>query len=171
MGLNKDAAELCCVLFGNSRIRSTLAAAICVEPLVSLLIIEFSPAHHAVVRALDNLLDDEKLVELIAAHGAIVPLVGLLFGANYPLHEAVINALAKLGKNQPLCKLDMIKAGVVENILEILTEAPDSLCAVKEKLLWIVTNNDGIAKGTSAAKLRVKRITPVRRFPFYSLSN
>ena len=171
MGLKEDAAELCCVLFGNSRIRSTLAAARCVEPLVSLLVTEFSPAHHAVVRALDNLLDDEKLAELIAAHGAVVPLVGLLFGVNYPLHEAVINALAKLGKNWPLCKLDMIKAGVVENIPEILPEAPDSLCAVMAELLQIVTNNDGIAKGTSTTKLRVKSITPVRRFPFYCLSN
>lgn len=153
MGLKEDAAELCCVLFGNSRIRSTLAAVRCVEPLVSLLVKEFSPVHHAVVRALDNLLDDEKLAELIAAHGAVVPLVGLLFGANYPLHEAVINALAKLGKNRPLCKLDMVKAGVVENILEILPEAPDSLCAVMAELLRIVTNNNSIAKGTSAAKV------------------
>lgn len=153
MGLKEDAAELCCVLFGNSRIRSTLAAARCVEPLVSLLITEFSPAHLAVVRALDNLLDDEQLAELIAAHGAVVPLVGLLFGGNYPLHETVINALTKLGKDRPLCKLDMIKAGVVENILEILPEAPDSVCAVMAELLRILTNNNSIAKGTSAAKV------------------
>ena len=47
----------------------------------------------------------------------------------------------------------MIKAGVVENIPEILPEAPDSLCAVMAELLRIVTNNDSIAKGASAAKV------------------
>eukprot|EP01018_Ginkgo_biloba_P037971 Gb_38411 [translate_table: standard] len=151
--LKEDAAELCCVLFGNTRIRSTLAAAKCVEPLVSLLVTEFSSAQHAVVRALDKLLDDEQLAELIAAHGAVVPLVGLLLGGNYLLHEAVINALTKLGKDRPLCKLDMIKAGVVENILEILPEAPDSLCSLMAELLRILTNNNSIAKGTSAAKV------------------
>ena len=102
--------------------------------------------------ALDNLLDDEKLAELIAAHGAVVPLVGLLFGANYPLHEAVINALAKLGKNRPLCKLDMIKDGVVENILEILLESPESLCVVMEELRHILEDNNNIEKETSTKK-------------------
>eukprot|EP00252_Welwitschia_mirabilis_P004565 TRINITY_DN14883_c0_g3_i1.p1 TRINITY_DN14883_c0_g3~~TRINITY_DN14883_c0_g3_i1.p1 ORF type:complete len:1243 (+),score=309.08 TRINITY_DN14883_c0_g3_i1:403-3729(+) len=151
--LKEDAAGLCCVLFGNTRIRTTAAAARCVEPLVSLIISEVGPAHYAAVCALDKLLDDEQLAELIAAHGAVVPLVGLLYGGNFLLHEAIINCLTKLGKDRPLCKLDMIKAGVVERVLEILPEAPDTLCAVMAELLRILTNNSSIAKGASAAQV------------------
>ncbi|XP_077249963.1 binding protein [Tasmannia lanceolata] len=153
MDLKGDAAELCCVLFGNTRIRSTIAAARCVEPLVSLLVNEFSPAQHSVVRALDKLLDDEQLAELVAAHGAVIPLVGLLFDGNYTLHEAVSRALVKLGKDRPACKMDMVKAGVIDSILDILHEAPDFLCAVFAELLRILTNNTSIAKGSSAAKV------------------
>ncbi|XP_031498244.1 protein CELLULOSE SYNTHASE INTERACTIVE 1 [Nymphaea colorata] len=153
MELKGDAAELCCVLFGNTRIRSTLAAARCVEPMVSLLLAEFNPAQHAVVRALDKLLDDEQLAELIAAHGAVIPLVGLLFDNNYTLHEAVTKALVKLGKDRPACKIDMVKAGVIENVLDILPEAPEFLCALFAELFRILTNNASIAKGSSAAKV------------------
>ncbi|KAG1366486.1 protein CELLULOSE SYNTHASE INTERACTIVE 1 [Cocos nucifera] len=151
--LKRDAAELCCVLFGNTRIRSTMAAACCVEPLVSLLVSESSPAQHSVVCALDKLLDDEQLAELVAAHGAVVPLVGLLFGKNYMLHEAVARALAKLGKDRPDCKLEMVKAGAIESTLNILHEAPDFLCVAFAELLRILTNNASIAKGPSAAKV------------------
>ncbi|KAK1308472.1 hypothetical protein QJS10_CPA09g00495 [Acorus calamus] len=153
MDLKGDAAELCCVLFGNTRIRSTVAAARCVEPLVSLLVTEYSPAQHSVVRAIDKLLEDEQLAELVAAHGAVVPLVGLLFGKNYTLHEAVSRALVKLGKDRPSCKMDMVKAGVIESILDILHEAPDFLSIAFAELLRILTNNTGIAKGPSAAKV------------------
>lgn len=151
--LKGDAAELCCVLFGNTRIRSTVAAARCVEPLVSLLLTEFSPAHHSIVRALDKLLDDEQLAELVAAHGAVIPLVGLLFGKNYLIHEAISRALVKLGKDRPACKMEMVKAGVIESILSILPEAPDFLSAVFAELLRILTNNTTIAQGPSAAKV------------------
>ncbi|PIN26740.1 Armadillo repeat protein [Handroanthus impetiginosus] len=153
MELKGDAAELCCVLFGNTRIRSTLAAARCVEPLVSLLVSDYGPAHHSVVRALDKLLDDEQLAELVAAHGAVIPLVGLLYGRNYLLHEAISRALVKLGKDRPACKMEMVKAGVIESVLEILHEAPDFLCAAFAELLRILTNNATIAKGPSAAKV------------------
>ncbi|KAF9611532.1 hypothetical protein IFM89_032932 [Coptis chinensis] len=153
MELKGDAAELCCVLFGNTRIRSTVAAARCVEPLVSLLVSEYSPAQHSVVRALDKLLDDEQLAELVAAHGAVIPLVGLLFGKNYLIHEAISRALVKLGKDRPACKMEMVKAGVIESILDILLEAPDFLCAVFAELLRILTNNTTIAQGPSAAKV------------------
>lgn len=153
MELKGDAAELCCVLFGNTRIRSTMAAARCVEPLVSLLVTEFSPAQHSVVRALDKLVDDEQLGELVAAHGAVIPLVGLLYGKNYLLHEAISRALVKLGKDRPACKLEMVKAGVIESILDILQEAPDFLCAAFAELLRILTNNASIAKGPSASKV------------------
>nr|VDD12556.1 unnamed protein product [Brassica oleracea] len=153
MELKGDAAELCYVLFANTRIRSTVAAARCVEPLVSLLVSEFSPAQHSVVRALDKLVDDEQLAELVAAHGAVVPLVGLLYGKNYLLHEAISRALVKLGKDRPACKLEMVKAGVIDCVLDILHEAPDFLCAAFSELLRILTNNATIAKGQSAAKV------------------
>ena len=151
--LKGDAAELCGILFGNTRIRSTMAAAHCVEPLVCLLLTESSPAQHSVVRALDNLLDDDQLVELVYAHGAIVPLVGLLFGKSYPLHEIICRVLVKLGKDRPACKLEMVKAGVIESILTILHEAPDFLCMAFAELLRALTNNGSIAKGPSAAKI------------------
>ncbi|XP_044469114.1 protein CELLULOSE SYNTHASE INTERACTIVE 1-like [Mangifera indica] len=153
MELKGDAAELCGVFFGNTRIRSTVAAARCVEPLVSLLVSEFSPAQYSVVRAIDKLVDDEQLAELVAAYGAVIPLVGLLYGKNYMLHEAISRALVKLGKDRPGCKLEMVKAGVIESVLDILHEAPDFLCATFSELLRILTNNAGIAKGPSAAKV------------------
>jgi hypothetical protein len=151
--LKGDAAELCCVLFANTRIRSTMAAARCVEPLVGLLVSEVNPAQLSVVRALDRVLDDEQLAELVAAHGAVVPLVGLLYGRNYMLHEAVARALVKLGKDRPACKLEMVKAGVIESILDILHDAPDFLCIALAEMLRILTNNASIAKGPSAAKV------------------
>nr|GMC63126.1 protein CELLULOSE SYNTHASE INTERACTIVE 1 [Ipomoea batatas] len=153
MELKGDAAELCSVLFTNTRIRSTIAAARCVEPLVSLLVSEFSPAYQSVVHALDKLVDDEQLAELVAAHGAVIPLVGLLYGQNYMLHEAISRTLVKLGKDRPSCKLEMVKAGVIESILDILHEAPNFLCAAFAELLRILTNNAAIAKGSSAAKV------------------
>ncbi|KNA11436.1 hypothetical protein SOVF_135210 [Spinacia oleracea] len=153
MELKGDAAELCSVLFTNTRIRSTVAAARCVEPLVSLLVTEFTPAQHSVVHALDRLLDDEQLAELVSAHGAVIPLVGLLYGRNYLLHEAVSRALVKLGKDRPSCKTEMVKAGVIESILDILHEAPNFLSAAFAELLRILTNNATIAKGPSAARV------------------
>ncbi|CAN1343320.1 Protein CELLULOSE SYNTHASE INTERACTIVE 1 [Linum perenne] len=153
MELKGNAAELCGVLFGNTKIRSTMAAARCVEPLVALLVTEFSPAQHSVVRALDKLVDDEQLAELVAAHGAVVPLVGLLYGKNYMLHEAISRALVKLGKDRPACKMEMVKAGVIESVLDILYDAPDYLSSAFAELLRILTNNASIAKGPSAAKV------------------
>lgn len=153
MDLKGDAAELCYVFFGNTRIRSTMAAARCVEPLVSLLVTEFNPAQLSVVRALDRLLDDEQLAELVSAHGAVIPLVGLLYGKNYILHDAVSKALVKLGKDRPACKMEMVKADVIDCVLDILHEAPDFLCDSFANLLRILTNNATIAKGQAAAKV------------------
>ncbi|KAF6149220.1 hypothetical protein GIB67_026076 [Kingdonia uniflora] len=151
--LKGDAAELCSVVFGNTRIRSTMAAARCIEPLVSLLVTESSPAQHSVVRALDKLLDDEQLADLVAAHGAVIPLVGLLFGRNYMLHESISRVLVKLGKDRPVWKIEMVKAGVIESVLDVLHDAPDFLCAAFAELLRILTNNTSIANGPSAAKV------------------
>ncbi|XP_065013804.1 protein CELLULOSE SYNTHASE INTERACTIVE 1-like isoform X2 [Musa acuminata AAA Group] len=151
--LKGDAAELCAVLFGNTRIRSTAVAARCVDPMVSLLVGEFSSAQHSAVRTLDKLLDEDQLAEVIAAHGAVVPLVDLLSGKNYSLHEAVASAFIKLGKNRPDCKLELVKCGVIERILDILHKAPDFLCVAFAELLRILTNNASIVKGPSAAKV------------------
>ncbi|PKA58082.1 U-box domain-containing protein 4 [Apostasia shenzhenica] len=151
--LKGNAAELCGVLFINTRVRSTMAAARCVEPLVALLFTDFSPAQHSAVRALDKLLDDEQLAELVAAHGAVIPLVNLLCGQNYMLHGAVSRALVKLGRDRPSYKVEMVKAGTIESILSILHEAPDYLCAEFAELLRILTNNADVAKGSSAGKL------------------
>ncbi|KAJ7541840.1 hypothetical protein O6H91_10G079100 [Diphasiastrum complanatum] len=151
--LKEDTAELCKILFGSSRVRSTSAATSCIQPLVDLLCTESETAQHAAARALDNLLDDEQQAEAVAAYGAVVPLVSLLTGSSYPIHEAAVSALIKLGKDRPLCKLDMVKAGVIDNILESLPVAPDSLCALSAELLRILTNNSSIAKGAAAAKV------------------
>ncbi|KAF6175720.1 hypothetical protein GIB67_022722, partial [Kingdonia uniflora] len=151
--LKGEAADLCCGLFGNTRIRSTVAATRCVEPLVSLLLTKFNPSQPAVVRALDKLLDDEKLAELIASHGAVIPLVALLFDRDYMFHEAISRALVKLGKDRPSSKMEMVEAGVIENILDILHEAPDFLSSEFSELLRILTNNSNIAESPEAAKL------------------
>eukprot|EP01018_Ginkgo_biloba_P019292 Gb_18151 [translate_table: standard] len=151
--LKEDAAQLCCVLFGNSKVRATSAASDCIEPLVALLNVDSNTVQEAAARALDNLLDDEQQAELIAAYGAVVLLVGLVTGTNYPLLEAAISALIKLGKDRPLCKLDMVKAGVIDSVLEILPVAPDSLCALVAELLRILTNNSSIAKGAASARV------------------
>ncbi|XXG87548.1 hypothetical protein AAC387_Pa11g2208 [Persea americana] len=153
MELKGDAAELCCLLFENTKIRSSMATIQCVEPLVSLLLAAFSPAQYSVVCALHKLLDDEDLAELVAAHGAVIPLASLLFGKNYALHESVSRALVKLGKGRPACKMDMVKAGTIERILDVLDAAPNFLCAAFAELLMILTNNTTIAKSSSAAKL------------------
>jgi hypothetical protein len=47
----------------------------------------------------------------------------------------------------------MVKAGVIESILDILHDAPDFLCIALAEMLRILTNNASIAKGPSAAKV------------------
>ncbi|KAH7422104.1 hypothetical protein KP509_13G090700 [Ceratopteris richardii] len=151
--LKEDAADLCKVLFGNSRVRSMPGASNCIQPLIALLTADSSSAQLAGTSALDNLLDDEQQAEIVAAEGAVVPLVSLVVGDNFALHEAAISALTKLGKDRPLCKLDMVKAGIIDSIIEIVIDAPDSLCALMAELLRILTNNSSIAKGTSASQV------------------
>ncbi|CAM6095033.1 unnamed protein product [Calypogeia fissa] len=151
--LKEDTAELCRILFGNSRVRSSPAATSCIQPLVALLGTDLGSAQQAGARALDNLLDDELQAEAVAANGAVVPLVGLLVGSNYIMHEAAVSSLIKLAKDRPLCKLDMVKAGVIENVLDILHVGTDSLTSVIAELLRILTNNSSIAKGSAAAQV------------------
>jgi hypothetical protein len=149
--LKEEAAIPCSVLFANSKVRATPAASDCIQPLVELVNIDSCTVQEASVRALDNLLDDELQAELVATYGVVVLLVGLVGGTNDQLLEAVVSALVKLGKDRPLCKLDMVKAGVIDSVLEILHVAPDSLCALIAELLRILTNNSSIAKSASAA--------------------
>lgn len=151
--LKEDAALLCSILFANSRVRATSAASSCIQPLVELLTIDSNPIKEASARALDSLLDDEQQAEVVAAYGTVCPLVGLVGGTNYPLLEAAISALVKLGKDRPPCKIDMVKAGVIDNVLEILPESPDSLCSLIAELLCILTNNSSIAKSAAGARV------------------
>ena len=152
--LKGGAAELCCVLFSNARLRSSAAAARCVEPLVSLLVEGSSPALLSVVKALEKLLEDEQLAEIVANFGTIVPLVGLLSGQGEPvLHEAVGRALVKIGRDRPASKIDMVKAGVIESALNLLLDSPSFLASAMAELLRILTNNASVAKSPAAGKL------------------
>ncbi|XP_024541091.1 protein CELLULOSE SYNTHASE INTERACTIVE 1 [Selaginella moellendorffii] len=153
--LKEHAAELCSVLFANARVRSKAAASTCILPLIDLLsTAEAESVQHVATQALDNLLDDEQQAEAVAAYGAVVPLVELIVGSSFKVHEVAVSALIKLGKDRPLCKLDMVKAGVIDRVLVSMGQepSPDSFCARGAELLRILTNNSSIAKSTSAAK-------------------
>lgn len=151
--LKESAAQLCCVLFRNPRVRMTSAASNCIKPLVELLNTDSITAQEASACALDKLLDDEQQAELVAACGAVVPLVQLVVGTGYPLLEVAVSALIKLAKDRPLCKLDMVKAGIIDYALEILPVIPDSLCALIAELFRILTNTSSIAKGAAVNRL------------------
>lgn len=151
--LKEDVTELCRVLFGNARVRTMPGASDCIRPLVALLNSESSGLQQASASALDNLLDNEQQAELVAAEGAVVPLVRLVVGDNYPLHEGAVSALTKLGKDRPLCKLDMVKAGIIDSVIEIILVVPDNVCALMAELLRILTNNSSIAKGAASSNV------------------
>ncbi|KAL2467753.1 Armadillo/beta-catenin-like repeat [Forsythia ovata] len=80
-------------------------------------------------------------------------LVGLVSGSNDRLIEASICALIKLGKDRTPRKLDMVNAGIIENCLELLPTATNSLCSTIAELLRILTNSSAIAKSSAAAKI------------------
>ncbi|XP_010268985.1 PREDICTED: uncharacterized protein LOC104605790 [Nelumbo nucifera] len=151
--LKKNAAQLCYVLFGNSKMRAMPIATECIEPLISLMQSSTSAAVEAGVYAFEKLLDDEKQVELAAAYDVVNLLVGLVTGSNNQLTEASINALIKLGKDRTNCKLDMVKAGIIDNCLELLPSSSDSLCSSIAELFRILTNNSGISKSSAAARM------------------
>ncbi|KAI7750216.1 hypothetical protein M8C21_026313 [Ambrosia artemisiifolia] len=179
-GARYSAAKALENVFCADHIRNADSARQAVQPLVEVLNTGLEKERHAAIAALVRLLSDNPSgalavadVEMnavdvlcrilssdcsmdlkVAAHGAIIPLVGLLYGRNYMLHEACSRALVKLGKDRPSCKMEMVKAGVIESVLDILHEAPpDFLCAAFAELLRILTNNATIAKGPSAAKV------------------
>ncbi|XP_057795726.1 protein CELLULOSE SYNTHASE INTERACTIVE 3 isoform X2 [Salvia miltiorrhiza] len=151
--LKCDAAELCRVLFGNSRFKEIRFASECLEPLILLMQSNSEKAVEAGVCAFERLLDDERLLEIKSRHDFISMLVALVSGSNYRLIEASIGALIKLGKDRTPRKLDMVNAGIIDKCLELLPTAPSSLCALIAELFRILTNSSAISKSSVAAKI------------------
>ncbi|XVE95518.1 hypothetical protein REPUB_Repub02eG0104300 [Reevesia pubescens] len=166
--LKRNAAQLCFVLFGNTKFRANPIASECIQPLISLMQSDTSTAVESGVCAFERLLDDEQQVELAAAYDIVDLLVGLTFGRNHQLIEASICALIKLGKDRTPCKLDMVKAGVIDNCLEVLPLASSSLCSSIAELFRILTNSNAIARSSDAAKI-VEPLFMVLLRPDFSL--
>lgn len=150
--LKKNAAQLCFVLFGNPNIRAIPIATEFVQPLVSLMASDADAVVESGVLALDRLLEEEHHADIASTYEVIDILVGFVSGSNYRLSETSISALIKLGKDRPHSKLDMIKAGIIDNALELLLVAPAPVCSKIAELLRILTNNSTIAKSSDAAR-------------------
>uniref|UniRef100_A0A1S4CWI0 LOW QUALITY PROTEIN: uncharacterized protein n=1 Tax=Nicotiana tabacum TaxID=4097 RepID=A0A1S4CWI0_TOBAC len=151
--LKSDAAELCFVLFGDPKFRALPIASECIEPLVMLMQSDAEQAVESAVCAFERLLDDEQLVELASAYDLVDLLVHLVCGSNQRLIDASICALIKLGKDRTPRKMDMVKAGIIENCLELLPTASSSLCSTIAELFRILTNSSAISKNPAAAKI------------------
>nr|KYP45675.1 U-box domain-containing protein 4 [Cajanus cajan] len=151
--LKCHAAQLCFALFGNSKIRADPVASECLEPLISLMQSCSETAIESGVCAFERLLEDEQQVELAAAYNVVDLLVNLVSGTNYQLIEAAISALIKLGKDRTPSKLDMVKAGIIDNCLKLLQLAPSSLCSTIAELFRILTNSSAIARSSDAAEI------------------
>ncbi|KAA8538434.1 hypothetical protein F0562_028020 [Nyssa sinensis] len=168
MELKINAAQFCCVLFGNSNVRATPIASECIMPLISLMQSDTARAVKSGVCAFERLLDDEQQVEFVAAYDVVNLLVDLVSGSNHQLIEVSISALIKLGKDRTPCKLDMVKAGIIDNCLELLPTAPSSLCSSIAELFRILTNSSAISKSSAAAKI-VEPLFMVLLEPDFSL--
>ncbi|XP_061341916.1 protein CELLULOSE SYNTHASE INTERACTIVE 3 [Gastrolobium bilobum] len=151
--LRSHAAQLCFTLFGHSKIRADPVASECLEPLISLMQSGSGTAIESGVCAFERLLEDEHQVELAAAYNVVDLLVSLVSGTNYQLIEATISALIKLGKDRTPSKLDMVKAGIIDNCLKLLQLAPSSLCSTIAELFRILTNSNVIARSSDAAEI------------------
>ena len=151
--LKSHAAQLCFALFGNSKIRADPVASECLEPFISLMQSDSETAIESGVCAFERLLEDEQQVELAAAYNVVDLLVSLVSGTNYQLIEAAISTLIKLGKDRTPIKLDMVKAGIIDNCLKLLQLAPSSLCSTIAELFRILTNSSAIARSSDAAKI------------------
>jgi len=150
--LKKNAAQLCYVLFGNSNVRVMPIAAEFIQPLVSLMASDSEEVVESGVLALERLLEEEYHADIAATYEVVSLLVGFASGFNYKLSEASISALIKLGKDRPQCKLDMIRAGIIDNALEMILVAPIPVCSKIAELLRLLTNNNGIARSSDAAR-------------------
>ncbi|KAG6388657.1 hypothetical protein SASPL_150089 [Salvia splendens] len=164
--LKCDAAELCRVLFGNSKFREIRIASECSEPLILLMQSESEKAVEAAVCAFERLLDDERLLEIKSRHDFISMLVALVSGSNYRLIEASISSLIKLGKDRTPRKLDMVNAGVIDKCLELLPTASSSLCALIAEIFRILTNSSVISKSSAALKIVEPLFTVLLRKDF-----
>lgn len=153
LDLKRHAAQLCLILFGNAKFRASPLASECIQPLTSLMKSDKETAVESGVFAFERLLDDEQQVELAAAYDIVDLLVGLVSGTNLELIESSICVLIKLGKDRAACKLDMVKAGIVDNCLELLPDAPSSLCSSVAELFRILTNSSAISRSSDAAKI------------------
>ena len=151
--LKSHAAQLCFALFGNSKIRADPVASECLEPFISLMQSNSETAIVSGVCAFERLLEDEQQVELAAAYNVVDLLVSLVSGTNYQLIEAAISTLIKLGKDRTPIKLDMVKAGIINNCLNLLQLAPSSLCSTIAELFRILTNSSAIARSSDAAEI------------------
>ncbi|KAK1433346.1 hypothetical protein QVD17_10256 [Tagetes erecta] len=153
IGLKSHAAQLCSILFGNSRVRAAPVASRCIDPLVLLMQSDDHSAVEFGVYAFDKLLDDEQAASVAADYDVINLLVGLICGSNHSLIEASISALIKLGKDRTPRKLDIVNAGVIDNCLALLPTAPSALCSTICELFRILTNSSAISKSPPAAKI------------------
>ncbi|KAK6246241.1 hypothetical protein SCA6_009331 [Theobroma cacao] len=166
--LKRNAAQLCFALFGNTKFRANPIASECIQPLISLMQSDTSTAVESGVCAFERLLDDEQQVELAAAYDIVDLLIGLISERNHELIEASVCALIKLGKDRTPCKLDMVKAGVIDNCLEVLPVVSSSLCSSIAELFRILTNSNAIARSSDAAKI-VEPLFMVLLRPDFSL--
>ncbi|PHT45441.1 hypothetical protein CQW23_14599 [Capsicum baccatum] len=166
MELKSDAAELCFVLFGDPKIRALPIASKCLDPLLLLMQSNVERAVESAVCAFERLLDDEHPVDLASANEIVGILVHLVSGSNHRLIEASIFALVKLGKDQTPRKLDMVKAGILENCLELLPTASSSLCSTITELFRVLTNSSAISRSPSAAKIVEPLFTVLQRSDF-----
>ncbi|KAI9113082.1 hypothetical protein K1719_015607 [Acacia pycnantha] len=139
--------------FASKKIRADPLASEFIEPLVSLVQSDSGPAIEAGIFAFERLLEDEQHAELAVVHNVVDLLVSLVEGSNYQLIEATISTLIKLGKDRTPCKLDMVKAGILDNCLKLLEFAPSSLCSTIAELFRILTNSSAIARSSAAAEI------------------
>ncbi|XP_073305495.1 protein CELLULOSE SYNTHASE INTERACTIVE 3 [Primulina huaijiensis] len=150
--LKSDAAKLCCILFGNSRIRESPITSECIGPLILLMQSDEETAVESSVRALGRLLEDENQVDITSSHDLVGKLVYLVSGPNHMLIEASISTLIKLGKDRTPRKLEMVNLGIIDNCLKLLPTAPNSLCTTIAELFRILTNSSAISKSLAAAR-------------------
>ncbi|KAG8089357.1 hypothetical protein GUJ93_ZPchr0011g27393 [Zizania palustris] len=153
MELKNDAAQLCYILFENSTMRTSPIASECLQPLISLMTSGSAFVVEPAVCALNKLLEEEYNAEIAATSEVVDLLVSFVPGTNHQLSEASIGALIKLGKDRPNCKLEMVKAGIIEHVLDMILNVPVSVSSSIAELLRILTNNSGIAKSSAAAKM------------------
>ncbi|GAY52135.1 hypothetical protein CUMW_139600 [Citrus unshiu] len=166
--LKRNAAELCFIMFGNAKIIANPIASECIQPLISLMQSDLSIVVESAVCAFERLLDDEQQVELVEGYDVVDLLVRLVSGTNHRLVEATVCALIKLGKDRTPRKLQMVKAGIIDNCLDLLPVAPSALCSTIAELFRILTNSSAIARSSDAAKI-VEPLFMVLLQPDFSL--